>query len=221
MFISPICYNDVVNNQKINLNDAQKEKKAMIWICIGCISFPLFILYDMNQIKSNRTYMKPLFLIGVVVLFSVTLKLSVTGFESDYPVGFLTVAVFYLLAGIHLFLLLYTLFFAIPFQKAYVEGSKQKICKEGVYALCRHPGVLFLAGFYLFYGLALGRPVMLLAGGCFTALNLLYVWIQDVYIFPSLFEGYEDYRKEAPFLIPGRDSVKKCVNDLKTRYGRR
>ena len=94
MFISPICYNDVVNNQKINLNDAQKEKKAMIWICIGCISFPLFILYDMNQIKSNRTYMKPLFLIGVVVLFSVTLKLSVTGFESDYPVGFLTVAVF-------------------------------------------------------------------------------------------------------------------------------
>lgn len=193
----------------------------MIWICIGCISFPLFILYDMNQIKSNSTYMKPLFLIGLTVLFSVTLKLSATVFESDYSVGFLTVAVFCLLAGLNLLLLVYTLFFAIPFQEAYVEGSKQKICKEGVYALCRHPGVIFLAGFYLFLGLALGRPMMLLAGLCFSVLNLLYVWIQDLYIFPALFEGYEEYRQEAPFLIPSRVSMTKCRADLKRRYGRK
>lgn len=193
----------------------------MIWICIGCISFPLFILYDMNQIKSNRPYLKPLFFIGFLVLSLVTLKLSVTVFESDYIVGFFTVAVFYLLAGGNLLLLVYTLFFAIPFQEAYVEGSGQKICKEGVYALCRHPGVLFFAGFYLFLGLALGRPMMLLAGLCFSVLNLLYVWIQDIYIFPKLFEGYEEYRREAPFLIPDRVSMRRCGEDLKLRYGRK
>ncbi|PNV61816.1 hypothetical protein C0033_11240 [Clostridium sp. chh4-2] len=193
----------------------------MMLICIGCISFPLFILYDMNQIKSNSKFFKPLFFVGSIILFSVTLKLSATVYDSDYSVAFLTVAVFYLLAGLNLLLLVYTLFFAIPFQEAYVEGSKQKICKEGVYALCRHPGVIFLAGFYLFLGLALGRPVMLLAGLCFTVLNLLYVWIQDTYIFPALFDGYEEYRKEAPFLIPDRDSVKKCKRDLSRRYGRK
>ncbi len=113
-------------------------------------------------------------------------------------------------------LLVYTLFFAVPFQEAYVEGSKQKICKTGVYALCRHPGVLFLAGFYLFLSLGLGKPFMLLAGTVYTGMNLLYILLQDRYTFPRLFEGYDDYRKETPYLIPDADSIRKCISDLKT-----
>lgn len=192
----------------------------MAWVYIGCVSFLLFILYDYNQIKSNSIYLKPLFLCGFVVLSIATIKLSVTAFDSDYTAAPYAVAVFYLFSALNLLLLCYTLFFAIPFDEAYVQGSKQKICREGIYALCRHPGVIFLAGFYLFLGLALCRPVMLLAGAAFTALNLLYVWLQDIWFFPLLFDGYEEYKKEAPFLMPNAVSIRRCFHDLAKRYGK-
>lgn len=192
----------------------------MIWIGIGCISFLLFILYDFNQIRSNHAFLKPLFLTGSFVLVFVTIKLSVTAYEGDFPVAFPAVAVFYFLAAVNLGMLVYTLFFAVPFQEAYVEGSKQTICKEGVYALCRHPGVLFLAGAYLFLGLALGRPMMILAGFIFTVLNLIYIWIQDTYIFPVLFDGYEEYKTETPYLLPTLTSIQHSAGDLGRRYGR-
>ena len=82
--------------------------------------------------------------------------------------------------------------------------------------MCRHPGVLFLAGFYLFLSLGLGKPFMLLAGTVYTGMNLLYILLQDRYTFPCLFEGYDDYRKETPYLIPDADSIRKCISDLKT-----
>ena len=188
----------------------------MTYIGLGCLCFLFFILYDLNQIHKNHRGIRPLFAVGCITLCVLTITMSVTEFESDYQVTFPAVAVFFLLAGIQLMLLVYTLFFAVPFQEAYVEGSKQKICKTGVYALCRHPGVLFLAGFYLFLSLGLGKPFMLLAGTVYTGMNLLYILLQDRYTFPRLFEGYDDYRKETPYLIPDADSIRKCISDLKT-----
>ena len=47
-------------------------------------------------------------------------------------------------------------------------------------------------------------------------MNLLYILLQDRYTFPRLFEGYDDYRKETPYLIPDADSTRKCISDLKT-----
>lgn len=187
----------------------------MTYIGLGSLCFLLFILYDLNQIHNNYKMIKPLFAAGCITLCVLTIIISVTASESDYQVGFPSVAVFFLLAGVQLFLLIYTLFFAVPFQEAYVEGSKQKICTTGVYALCRHPGVLFLAGFYLFLSLGLGKPLLLLTGMSYTVMNLLYVLFQDIYIFPRLFEGYGDYRKNTPFLLPNAAGFKKCIRDLK------
>lgn len=188
----------------------------MTYIGLGILCFLLFIMYDLNQIHKNYRIIRPLFAAGCFTLSVLTITMSVTAFESDYQVTLSAVTVFFLLAGIQLALLIYTLFFAVPFQEAYVEGSKQKICTNGIYALCRHPGVLFLAGFYIFLSLGLGKPFMLAAGAVYTGMNLLYVLLQDRYTFPRLFEGYEEYRKNTPFLIPNGASIRKCINDLRT-----
>ena len=47
-------------------------------------------------------------------------------------------------------LLIYTLFFALPFEETYCEENKLRAAyTEGMYGLCRHPGVLWFAGAYL------------------------------------------------------------------------
>ena len=153
----------------------------MTYIGLGCLCFLFFILYDLNQIHKNHRGIRPLFAVGCITLCVLTITMSVTEFESDYQVTFPAVAVFFLLAGIQLMLL-----------------------------------VLFLAGFYLFLSLGLGKPFMLLAGTVYTGMNLLYILLQDRYTFPRLFEGYDDYRKETPYLIPDADSIRKCISDLKT-----
>ncbi|WP_125140218.1 methyltransferase family protein [Clostridium transplantifaecale] len=188
----------------------------MTYIGLGSLCFLLFIIYDLNQIHKNYKAVRPLFAAGCITLCVLTVIVSVTACESDYQVSLPAVAVFFLLAGVQLFLLIYTLFFAVPFQEAYVAGSKQKICTTGVYALCRHPGALFLAGFYLFLSLGLGKPFLLLTGTAYTGMNLLYILFQDIYSFPRLFEGYDAYRKNTPFLIPNAASLKKCISSLKT-----
>ena len=53
------------------------------------------------------------------------------------------------IATIFFVLLIYTLFFALPFDKTYQNESEKRMAyTEGVYALCRHPGVLWFIGFY-------------------------------------------------------------------------
>ena len=84
------------------------------------------------------------------------------------------------------------------------------MCKSGVYALCRHPGVLWLAGFYLFLWLALGGVVPLAAFVVFGLLDVIYVVIQDRIIFPALFDDYGEYQEQVPFLRPDKMSLLEC-----------
>jgi protein-S-isoprenylcysteine O-methyltransferase Ste14 len=168
---------------------------------LGTASFALFILYDLNQIRGNRKALKLLFPVGIVLLSVVSLRIalvSVVVYEIDHWLMILSG----IIAAAFFVLLIYTLFFAVPFDSAYVQGSKQKLCTTGVYGICRHPGVLFLAGLYIFAALAMGKRDLLIAGVIFTVCNTVYVAIQDRWIFPRVFEGYEDYRRTTHFLLP-------------------
>ncbi|MEG0755259.1 MAG: hypothetical protein RR450_02585 [Oscillospiraceae bacterium] len=49
---------------------------------------------------------------------------------------------------------------------------------------------------------------MLWAFLLFTAADVLYVVIQDRYIFPKTLSGYADYQKTTPFLIPTPTSLR-------------
>ena len=78
--------------------------------------------------------------------------------------------------------------FCSPFETTYVKESRyREACTEGMYALCRHPGVLWFGGFYLCAGALWKSTEGTVFAAAVVALNVLYVHFQDVYSFPRTF----------------------------------
>ena len=126
----------------------------MIFILLTVLAFLLFAVYDLNSVIWNKKVLKCGFFAGCLLLLAATSGAVVIAFGKTtmQPLGYVCL----LLAACSLALLIYTLFFALPFEKTYVENrDKPEVCSTGMYALCRHPGVLCLFGFYLFLWLAL------------------------------------------------------------------
>ena len=119
-------------------------------------------------------------------------------------------------AAVSLLCLVYCLFFALPFEKTYVEQKNGRcVYDRGVYALCRHPGVLCFFALFLFLGLAAAPDPLLQYGMYLSVLNLLYVLFQDALTFPKTFCNYADYRKYTPFIFPTPKSICRFVRTMK------
>lgn len=183
----------------------------MLWIMLGCAAFVLFFLYDIAG-ATGRFYP---FRIGFAArvpaapLLHRRPCLAGTVGEAYRLAGFF---IFTLLAFLFLVLLVYTLFFALPFHDTYLHGTTApSLCRSGVYALCRHPGVLWLSGFYLCLYAALGTRMLLAAFVVFTLFDIAYVVFQDRWSFPKQFPEYDDYRQSTPFLLPNVRSIRQCV----------
>ncbi|MEG0692781.1 MAG: hypothetical protein RR444_06845 [Oscillospiraceae bacterium] len=182
----------------------------MIYIGICILAFVLFFIYDINGVTKNCPIIKPFFFLGGALLLGdliVILCLSRFQFSLDKILIILFAILFFTL-------LVYTLFFALPFKETYLSDGLPSVCDTGVYALCRHPGVLWLLGFstmlcFLFDG-ELIRYYTLTA----NLLNLLYIIFQDIYTFPKLFCNYHDYKKKTPFLIPNIESIHICFKSV-------
>lgn len=172
----------------------------MLYLLI-ILAFVLFVLYDYNQIMNNYRLLRSFFFLGVSIIALVTVGLIITS-EASFTFALPLRIAFYVAGVICFMFLIHTLFFAIKFEDAYINGSKQKLCTTGIFALCRHPGVLFLSGAYLFAGLATGRVEILWLCLILTFCNIAYVTIQDMYTFPILFDKYSEYKESTPFLIP-------------------
>ena len=190
----------------------------MAAIVTGCLAFCLFILYEFNNTYWHRPSLRPFFTIACVLLILATGKLA-----------FFTAPTFALPlwarigsgagAVVFGFLLVYSLFFALPFQETYIEQpTENELYDKGVYALCRHPGVLWFIFFYFCLWLFSGVSGMLPAWLLFSLFNVAYIWLQDYKLFPIQFSGYGEYRKTTPFLIPTTASVRRCVATLPRKH---
>ena len=113
-------------------------------------------------------------------------------------------------------LLIYTLFFALPFEETYCKENKLRAAyTEGVYGLCRHPGVLWFAGAFLcMWGMLGGwRPGIYFVLMIFW--NYLYIIFQDLWTFPRTFFNYREYQQSTPFLIPNGKSIRACMKSIR------
>lgn len=176
----------------------------MISLTLGSLGFVLFFASDGAHLRHRPG--RHLFALGGVLLCAATVLLM-RGVEYDAAAIVCGTAALLLFA-----LLVYTLFFALP-KTAYTDG-RPTLVDRGVYALCRHPGVLWLAGFYLCLWGMCRTTDALLAFFMFTLLDVLYAAWQDVYVFPRTIAGYGAYRARVPFLLPTARSVRLCI------YGR-
>ena len=187
-------------------------------IVLGTISFILYMVYDLEQAGAIsyrfRKITKSFFMAGSLMLVAATVMLLWrTGIlQMDFGMK----QIFFLMfAVLFLGLLIYTLFFALPFEETYVVQDAHKTYDKKMYALCRHPGVLWFAGFYFCLWLAFGTKPLLVMAIWFSFLNLCYIILQDCYTFPKVFSDYGDYQKRVPFLIPNGKSLKRCLDTFK------
>lgn len=186
----------------------------MIYIILGVSAFLLFIIYDINSIILKNKLLNCCFLVGFLFLILATIGIIITSWDL-ITINFVNIVIFGTIAEIFFFLLIYTLFFALPFKNTYIETENPpKVCQSGVYALCRHPGVLWFVGFYIFLGLAVTIPLLLIAAAIFSIFNILYVLFQDNWTFINCFEDYDIYKIETPFLLPSKKSIKRCLETL-------
>ena len=175
----------------------------MVYIILGTAAFVCYIFFDLNTVYFRTKGGRCLFWLGCLLLVPATAGIIIRQLREA--------------SLIMLGLLIYTLFFALPAAEAYSGESdiRRPVCRSGMYALCRHPGVLWLGGLYAGLFLALPGWLSAAAGTVFFILDVVYVVIQDSVIFPQQFSDYGDYRKTTPFLIPTAASMRRCLSHLK------
>ena len=182
----------------------------MVSLTLGIGGFLLYLLYDVNSFTYQLRLLHGAFALGTLLVGAATgldlleaWRLGAFSGPGD--------AALLLAAGACLAALVYSLFFALPFQETYRQQEQGRhVYDGGVYALCRHPGILCFFGLYLCLGLAALPGGLLAHGLAFSLLDLAYAGFQDRVTFPKTFCDYEAYRKKAPFLIPTGDSIRRA-----------
>lgn len=187
----------------------------MLPLLMGTVSFVPMAASDHFFRKKRSGVGAALFALGCGLLCAATLWLF---WESSWGGLCRMAAIPMGLAFVSLFLLVYSVFFAVkPRQEAQLAcpADKRPLICHGMYAMCRHPGVLCLGAFYGFLCLAWQNLPWLLAFLLFTLGDILYVFYQDRYIFPDTIDRYREYQKTTPFLIPTVSSVKEAFTSFK------
>ena len=186
----------------------------MLSLILGITGFGLYILYDINSFTKKNPIVHSFFFLGTVLIGLAT---AMDLYHSFALRAFSGAADLALAAGgiVSFLALIYCLFFALPFEKTYThQTTGNPVYDGGVYALCRHPGILCFFFLYLLLGLAALPGRLLHHGMVFSLLNLLYAWFQDRVTFPKTFCDYREYRTRVPFLIPTPASIRMAIKTL-------
>lgn len=177
----------------------------MLVLWLGLVGFGVLFLYDLASLRQLRGC----FLIaalgygmqGAAILLAACAREKFLLPTGLVWCGWLLV----LLGGSWLF---YCLFLSPPIFRSYFTAGPPVLTKEGPYAFSRHPGVWG----YLFFveGLAFVTQSSLLfeSGLIWFMADLLYVLIQDRWVFPSLFSDYREYARETPMIFPTARSLR-------------
>ena len=186
----------------------------MNYILLGAAGFFSMHLLDFVSMK-KVPYLKPAFsLFGTAFIVMAATMVAING--GQFGLASWVSAAGWVLLVLSAGLTVYSLYFALPLGKTYVKlGASDKLVTSGVYALVRHPWLLFFA--LAMIGLALGSRSTLAAeaGLAWTAFSAILVYLQDQKIFPRMFPGYADYQKTTPMLLPNRNSVTAFIEGLK------
>lgn len=170
----------------------------MIWILIGTGAFGLLVLFELQKcicLRRNRKHKNPWFLLGVLLLLFSCLM---AGLERTVAAGWkLWLGIGLLAVG----LLSYARALGVAAEKNYIsDGACRPVSRSWPYDRMRHPGVWSFL--FCSLGYAVIYPDCWKMALWFAFLNLLYTWLQDRFFFPVYLEGYEEYRKEVPYLLP-------------------
>jgi protein-S-isoprenylcysteine O-methyltransferase Ste14 len=163
----------------------------------GVLAFLIAFFFDLAAIK-HIPYLKQIIGLAATLLFGYSLvmvvlhpvKLQMPSLLSYTGWPFLIISAF---------LLVYSLFLEIPFQKTYTGiGVGDELVKSGTYALVRHPGVLWFALFLLALVLVSRSRLLLVATPLWLLMDVLYVWMQERLFLGRMFPATSNAGEKRP-----------------------
>ena len=171
----------------------------MIELITGTGAFGLFVLYEYQKcrnIRQNKTGSNPWFLLGMMALLA---AFAAEAVKDQISGGIILAAGIAVLAA------------GLVFYGAVLDIARGKqgytkdlmgttVSRKGLYGHMRHPGVWSFLLCSLGFGMIFPDGMRLALW--FAFLNLIYTWLQDRYFFPVYLEGYDEYKKEVPYLFP-------------------
>jgi hypothetical protein len=174
---------------------------GIIFLILGCFSFVAMMWIDIFA-HEKRYYaflfylaigMQVVAIIGQLIFIN---RLYVNTYYLSIRIIFIILVLFFLSLEI------YSVFFA-------VKAGGDSVRDTGVYALCRHPGMLWYAGLCFCLTIAFNLPLYIAC--IYTALNFIYIYIQDSVVFPRDISGYNEYKRRTPF-FPTHKSLISCLS---------
>ena len=85
---------------------------------------------------------------------------------------------------------------------------ERELADRGLYALCRHPSALFFA--IMNISLIFAVQYIYYQAVIFSVAGLLLAYYEDRNVFPELMKGYDEYKRTTPFMLPTKDSIRRC-----------
>ena len=183
-------------------------------ILMGAAGFLLMHLLDFASMKKVPFVKPALTFCGTSLVVIAAARVAVTGAKFGLPAWASAAA--WMLLIVSAGLMVYSLYVALPVGKTYVApGKSGHLVTGGVYALVRHPWLVFFTLSMIGLGLGSRSTLAVEAGLAWTALSVILVYVQDQKIFPQMFPGYAEYQKTTPMLLPTRNSVIAFIEGLK------
>ena len=185
----------------------------MIYVVLGCLGFLIIHVFDIVSLKRIPAAKPVIWTLGSGLLAYSMIGVWLAPDKLLLPVWSTWLG--WALLSISLSLLIYSLFINLPFRKTYVTtGVGERLITTGLYALVRHPGVMWFILLMLSLILVSNSKLMLIASPIWILLDILLVVIQDKFFFGRMFEEYDAYRRETPMLVPNRKSVNAFIKGL-------
>jgi len=185
----------------------------MKYIITGSIAFLFFVVFDYYTLYNKGRKKKLYGLAGLSLFIYSAVMTIITSETIRFPVTIRFIGG--ILWVLFLFMLIYSLFLELPFVKTYgKEVHSRDLVDKGTYGLCRHPGVLWFGLLFLSVFLTTGAVLIALGGIIWTSIDVFHVYLQEKIFFCKMFEGYENYMKTTPMLIPNKNSIKKCKDTI-------
>ena len=178
---------------------------------LGILGFICFYIFDVFSMH-NRKRLKYVFLLFGLTMLGVGSVLAFGG-EPSFSLHVGVRILFAILTILFLFLLYYSVVMEVG-KNTYQYNNVPKLVTSGTYALSRHPGVLWLFGFYFALGLTFESIGLLIASFVFTVVNVVYVYLQERFIFIHIFKEYPTYQQHTPFILPNRKSFRTFIDNI-------
>lgn len=170
----------------------------MLYYLLIIISFICLLIFDLLQIRKNFILRIFFSIIGYSGIVSV---IFLNCFKNQIPTispPIKLILIFFIF--IFCLLLVYSLFIEINISP-YRNLNTRKTYKRGTYSISRHPGFLWLLLLLITLMILYRNREFAILMLFIMMMNFILIIIEDIFIFPQVFEDYISYKEKTPFLL--------------------